>query len=310
MKKAVQKKLSPADFEKMFGAKLSPYVRKKISGYNFRYREVSEEEKNKCIKKIVGVLLDNYVVYAGKHRLKHWEKGWRQNYDELKNKAAIESISPHYFGKYDVVRINQKFIRPLSKNFEQNSLSIIQDWLFDKYLKKIDNVYEFGCGTGHNLFRVREVNPKTKIWGLDWAASSQKIIRKLAEEGFDKNLFAYKFDFFNPDKKFKLEKDSAVYTVAALEQTGQNYQKFIDYLLKNRPEICLHIEPIAEFLDENNLMDYLSIKYFEKRKYLKGFLIYLKDLERAGKIKIIRAQRSYIGSLYIDGYSIIAWRPL
>ena len=50
------------------------------------------------------------------------------------------------------------------------------------------------------------------------------------------------------------------------------------------------------------------IKYFKKRKYLDGFKTYLVDLEKQGKIEIIQDQRSYIGSMLIDGYSIIAWR--
>ena len=55
-------------------------------------------------------------------------------------------------------------------------------------------------------------------------------------------------------------------------------------------------------------MDYLSIKYFKKRNYLDGLKTYLVDLEKQGKIEIIQDQRSYIGSMLIDGYSIIAWR--
>lgn len=309
-KKNSKKILNPADFEKMFGEKLNSYVKNKIRKYNFVFREIAPEQRDGYIKKIVSALLSDYIVYAGKHRLKHWEKGWGQNFDELNDKTEIKSITPHYFGKYDVVRINQRLVRPLKKNFEQNSLSVIQDWLFDKYLRKSENIYEFGCGTGHNLFRARAVNRRANIWGLDWATSSQKIIRKLAREGFDKKLFAKKFDFFNPDKNFKLGKNSAVYTIAALEQTGLNYKKFIDYLLINKPEICIHVEPIAELLDENNLLDYLSIKYFQKRKYLSGFLDYLKELRGRKKIKIIKAQRSFIGSLFIDGYSIIVWQPI
>ena len=99
-------------------------------------------------------------------------------------------------------------------------------------------------------------------------------------------------------------------TVAALEQTGTRYERFLRYLIKQKPKIVIHIEPIPELLDPDNLIDYLSIKYMEKRKYLSGYLTHLKELEKQGKIKILEARRSGIGSQYIDGYSIIAWRPL
>ena len=63
-----------------------------------------------------------------------------------------------------------------------------------------------------------------------------------------------------------------------------------------------------EYLDSNNLIDYLSIKYFDKRNYLNGLRNHLFSLQNEGKIEIIQDQRSYIGSMFVDGYSIIAWR--
>jgi trans-aconitate methyltransferase len=306
---AKKRKLQPTDFAKMWQDKLSPYVAKKIKAYNFTCQDITLDERDYWLKKIIDTLLAKYIVYSGKHRIGHWEKGWGQNLNELSQNKKVQAIVPHYYNKYPVLRINKKLIKPLSANFERNSLYIIQDWLFDKYLRKADAIYEFGCGTGHNLFRAREVNKQAEIWGLDWVTSSQKIINKLNRSGVDKKIFAHKFDFFNPDKNFELKNNSVVYTVAALEQIGSKYKKFVAYLLKNKPGLCIHIEPIAELLDENNLIDYLSIEYFKKRKYLSGYLTYLRELEKEGKIKIIKTQRSYIGSLFIEGYSVIVWRP-
>ena len=120
---------------------------------------------------------------------------------------------------------------------------------------------------------------------------------------------AKQFDFFNPDYEFKLKPCSAIYTVAALEQVGTNFRDFVNYLLKQKLEYCLHVEPIGEFLDESNLLDWLSIQYFHKRNYLQGFFNYLHELEKKGDIEIINAQRTFIGSLFIDGYSVIVWKP-
>lgn len=304
-----REKLQPTDFEKMFKEKLSPYVKNKIKGYNFIYSNISENERDKYLKKIMETLLANFIVYAGKHRHKQWEKGWGQNLTELKIKKDINAISPHYFGKYDIIRINQKFIKVLSKNFERDSLAIIINWLADKYMRKANSIYEFGCGTGHHLQKIREINSKANIYGLDWVKSSQEIIRKVAKQISDDKLFAHQFDFFNPDNNFELDKNSIIYTVAALEQVGDKYDKFINYIIKNKPKLCIHIEPIEELLDKNNLLDYLSIEYFKKRKYLSGFLNKLRQLEKSNKIRIIKAQRTYIGSLFIDGYSVIIWSP-
>jgi len=154
------------------------------------------------------------------------------------------------------------------------------------------------------------VNPRASLWGLDWANTSQRIVECIAQQGIDHNIHAHRFDYFGPDKSFCLERDSAVYTVASLEQVGAKWTKFIEYILENRPRICIHVEPIAELLDPGRLIDYLSIEYFKKRNYLKDFLSGLRLLEREGKIRIHRAQRTHIGSLFIEGYSVIVWSPI
>ena len=239
---------------------------------------------------------------AGPARIVQWEKGWQENLDE-------GSVIPHYFGKYPVIRFKQDLIKPVNKIFEYHSLAVITYWLLEKYftpgVKEVHTpgvLYEFGCGTGHNLLRVREVNPRAEIWGLDWAKSSQKIIKRL---GFK----TAGFDLFKPDKGFKLRPNSSILTVAALEQLGKRFKPIVKYWRENKIKLVVNIEPINELLDKNNQWDKLSIKYAQKRNYLEGYLIYLRQLEKEGKIIIQRQQRSYIGSLFIDGYSIVVWSP-
>ena len=158
--------------------------------------------------------------------------------------------------------------------------------------------------------RLRDINPSAVLYGLDWTAASQKIISLLVDKKYASNIYGQRFDYYNPDMAFRLNKNAVVYTVASLEQIGSHHNKFIDYLLENRPTLCIHIEPISELLDENNFVDYLSIAYFRKRNYLSGFLTRLLELERAGKIRIIKTQRTYVGSLFIEGHSVIVWAPI
>lgn len=301
--------ITPSDFESLFGESLSSCVKDRIIKYDLRYTDLTPEERDACLKKIISTLLSDDLIHSGEHRKEHWEKGWGQNLDKLLKINANDALLPYYFGKHEINRLRQKFIRPVSGNFEYNMLGVILDRLFDKYLKNHERIYEFGCGTGHNLLRLRAFNPNADLWGLDWTRSSQAIINEYAVNNADKKLFAHKFDYFNPDFSLKLKKDSAIYTVASLEQIGVEYRPFVDYLLKNKPSICIHVEPIEEMLDEENLLDYLSICYFKKRKYLSGYLAYLKELESKGKLKIIKAQRTYIGSFFIEGYSVIIWAP-
>ena len=312
IKNKVTKKLTIKDFEMALGEKLSKFVQDSILSNEFKYKELSEEQNNELILLIIKTLVEENPVKTGDSRINDWEIGWEENLNLLKSKKLkIESLIPKYFSKYNVVRFNGRFIQPMSERFEKNTLSILVDYIFDKYLENnIDNIYEFGCGTAHNLLQVRKVNTEVNIWGLDWAKSSQKIIALINKKGIDKKINSHNFNYFKPDIKFNLGKNSIIYTVASLEQVGNRWEKFINYLLLQKPKLCIHIEPIEELLDKNILLDYLSIKYFEKRNYLSGFLSGLKKLEKQNKIKILKADRNNIGSLFIEGYSIIVWQPI
>ena len=305
------KTLGVEDFQEVFGEILSDYVKGCIKEYQFEYGEIASEEFQALLLKIVKTLNSDQVVRAGEHRLDEWEKGWGENLNLIESgSSTVNNLIPKYFEKYNVVRWNGRFIQPLTERFEKNSLSIILDWIFDKKLRGVNSIYEFGCGTGHNLFRVRAVNKEAKLWGLDWASSSQKIINKMREDGVDENIFSHNFDYFKPDIAFELDADSVIYTVASLEQIGSNWKSFVDYLLLKRPKLCIHIEPIGELLSQDVLLDYLSVEYFKKRNYLDGFLDGLRALEKEGKVKIHRQQRTYIGSLFIEGYSLVIWSPI
>jgi hypothetical protein len=258
-----------------------------------KYQLLNKKEEEKVIIEILDTLLDKSVPFSGKHRLTQWEKGWGENLKE-------GDVTPKYFGKYKVNRLNGKFVWGISENYEQEMLYTLVDGLTRKYLTEVDTICEFGCGTGHNLHRIKKILPNIRPIGLDWTKASQKLLQSFAMEG-------YNFDFFNPH--FNMPKGSGVITVAALEQTGRKYKRFVSFLLKKKPSIVVHIEPIPELLDPTKLIDYLSIKYMEKRKYLSGYLDYLKELEKQGRIKIIEAKRSGIGSKFIDGYSLIIWKP-
>lgn len=301
--------INPEYIAKLFNDNLSDYVKNKISEYKLTYSPLEKEEEEQVVIKIINTLLDPFLVYSGPHRLKQWEKGWNQNLTRLDKEKSINAILPHYFGKYEINRLNQTFVKGVSLNYEKNIFYIVVYYVFDKYLREFENIYEFGCGTGQNLLKVREVNPFASLFGLDWAKSSQKIIKKMTDLNLVKNIKGYNFDLFKPDKKIKLADNSAVYTLGSLEQVGLNYKAFVSYLLKNKPAICINIEPIAELLDENKLIDNLAIKYFRKRNYLNGYLDYLRGLEKENKITIIEVKRTHIGSMFAECYSVIVWKP-
>ena len=98
--------------------------------------------------------------------------------------------------------------------------------------------------------------------------------------------------------------------MASLEQIGDNFIKYVNFLKKNKPELVINIEPINELMNQDLILDYLSVKYSQKRNYLEGYFSYLKLLEKKKIIKFLEIKKSHFGSLYINGYSILAWKFL
>ena len=298
---------------------LTDYVKQRIWDYTLEHVELEPGEHSQVILDCVKAIHDQDLKVAGPHRKQDWEDGWLRNKLMFNtSKAGREIAKPCYLGKHPYVRWKGDFYRAVSKDYEHNMLAVIEDYVFDKYFRTASSVYEFGCGTGHNLFRVRDVNPHAELFGLDWASSAVKFINLQAAAG------AYGFyhlnpeqpkaqgltwDLFTPNWNYELSLHSGVYTVAALEQTGHRFHAWLDYVLEQKPAVVAHIEPIGEVLDPTVLNDYLSLEYFKKRGYLSGYLDYLRLLEHRNKLRIHEVTRTTIGSQFVEGYTVIVWSP-
>jgi len=101
-----------------------------------------------------------------------------------------------------------------------------------------------------------------------------------------------------------------VFTNHALEQLGENWRPFLNLLLREKPSLVVHVEPIEEFYDITNLFDMTALIYHRKRNYLRNFFSHLQQLEQEKKIIIHTQQRMYFGSEEHEAYTIIVWEPL
>ena len=82
----------------------------------------------------------------------------------------------------------------------------------------------------------------------------------------------------------------------------------LQYLLKNKPKLVVHLEPTIELYDENNLIDYLAIIFHRKRGYTQGYLTLLQELELKGVLEIIKVKRLEFGSTFMEGFTYIIWK--
>ena len=304
--------LSVEDFSRLFGTSVDDFddeCREFISKTDFRYRKISHAERDQTIVEILNRIDSGRMTIAGKAAKSRWEKGWTENLENFVAKGYdLNELIPKYVRPDQILRLYRNYVMPLEANFEFNFFTVLRLWLFKRYLKQFGTIYEFACGTGYNLPLLAELFPQKNLYGLDWIEASVDLVNLIGEK-HGMNIVGRLFDMFSPDYSLKIAKNSAIMTIGGLEQLGDGHKAFVEFLIEKEPSLCIHVEPLCELYDKNNLLDYLAVRFHEARNYLRGFLTNLKKLERENKIEIIKTQRMYFGSLYHDGWSLLIWRP-
>lgn len=270
---------------------------------------LSEIEKDRAFA-LHGELLEKPLVKSGEARKDAWNAGWNENFNQLQN-SGLEALIPRYFGKFPYVRYKGEFYGADGSTELRFLRTIILNEL-EHVLSNFEaqNIVEFGCGTGQNLFFLHDLFPNINFLGTDWSSQSQEIIDFAKKKLSIENVSSLPtFDYFKPNFELSLGRNTGVITVASLEQVGADFGKFLDYLIFAKPNFVLHIEPEEDLLNADSPFDQSSIQYMRKRGYLNGLLNELKRREELGEIRILSAKRTDMGSFPMDGYSVMAWTP-
>ncbi len=297
------------DFERLFGCdpgSMPDVCARIIQSKDFGYRVLEGADRDRVLVRVL-TALDEDMERAGSHRHDRWEVGWGENLEAFADSGFDVSKLVPMYNRGGVIRLEGQYVQPRDADFETNFVSVFRMWLFATCFRDVNEVYEFGCGSGYTIAAMAKLFPDKRFHGLDWAASSMEILSLLSGElGLD--VTAHRFDMLAPDQSIRLSQGGAVYTAGALEQLGREFEPFLAFLLDRRPSICVHAEPLYELYDDEKLLDYLAARYTLKRNYLNGFVDRLRELEADGRVEILKLQRT-LGSLFHDGYSIVIWKP-
>jgi hypothetical protein len=304
--------LTTDDFARLFGttaADINGSHSELINKMDLRYERLSAAERNKLILTVLKKLDSTGLAVSGEGRKPDWERGWEENLQDFVDSGYdVNKLVPKYFKRNVPVRLNRDYVMPVDPDFVLNCTKVFRNWLFRKYLKDVDSIYEFGCGSASHLAFLATIYPEKRLYGLDWARPSQEIIRLLAEH-FSWQIEGRQFDFVAPDQNLHLDANSAIYTFGALEQIGNNHEAFLQFLLKESPALCINVECIYELYDHDHLLDYLALKYHERKNYLSGYLTRLQQLESENKLEILKTHHQQFGNMYDDSHSYVIWKP-
>lgn len=304
-------KLTIKDFALLVGTNVNeiPVNCKEIfETFDFRYQKYTQTEIDRIIKQIQGKIDLHKFSKAGKQNKKKWQDGWSESLKNfIEKNYDLNELVPKYIRPGQPIRLFGTYIAPLDLQFELHWYTVFRIWLFQRYFNNVQQIYEFGCGSGHNIPLLAQLFPDKVIHCLDWVPACREIVRLLSLY-YGWNLRGYIFDMFLPNYNLPIKSNSAVLTMGGLEQLNGDFEPFLNYLLKESLAICLHMEPLEELYDPENPFDYIALKFHRERGYLSKFLTTLKLLDSQHKIKIIKIQKVQLGSLYHDGYSFVVWK--
>lgn len=287
---------------------LPPRCQLALAAANLDYAVITGREREARLLEALRASGRTELQPSGPHRAADWERGWNENLRAFEAQGfAPQALIPRY-NKYDVVRLSGDYVAVADKGFEYAVYTALRHYCFARWFGGLSAVTEFGCGTGTSLALLAEAMPGLRLLGCDWAPSSQAILNRLGAR-LGVAIEARRFDMFAPDPALTLGPGTGVFTAAAMEQLGGDHHAFVDYLLAQQPEVCVHLEPIHEFYGEDDLFDEVASRYHRHRNYLDGFLTRLRALAAAGRIELLEQRRTGLGSFFHEGYGLVVWRP-
>ena len=307
-------KLGSSEFANSFGVAPGEMPTKTVAliqEHNFELTELIGNERDGAISEIIDFIIQDSKTVFSSERPEVWNQGWSENLEQFRlTGGKPESLTPQFIKPNAIVRWNQKYCNPTEPGFELRFIHVLREFIFETYFGEVSAICEFGAGSGHNLYHASNSLPETNLIGTDYAKSAVQLMHEVStSKGIA--LSVHQFDITRPlESEFNLPLDTGALTICAIEQVGDNFLDFFDYLIQQRVKICVNIEPTTEFYDTEILEDYLANWFQAKRGYPSKIALTLKNLESQNQIKIHKIKRLNFGSKFSEGYNLFVWSPV
>lgn len=238
-------------------------------------------------------------------RQKVWDEGWREAFNNYQQDGSLVAGFTH---PTTMVNVDGTYFRPIDSNFEINYQALIRSYVLDTYFEDCTAFIEFGSGSGINLVAAAKRLPSVRIIGSDFVPAAVELHNAIAAKtGYP--IESYLFDMRAPISHHAFPKGSSVLTYGSVEQLGNNFQPFLDFLLEMQPKVVVHVETDSSFLLDGKLPDFIAKSYSEVRGYPNQFLGRLLEMQNEERIRIVTTERSVAYPGLTPGNNLFVWVP-
>lgn len=276
---------------------------------DFRYRPIGGERRDALVNAIKDRIAKDHQKIGAAGREQEWEDGWAAQLTEcIERGFAEDSLIPKFIHAGRPMRILGEYAETINPNFEADWMRFLRCWFLETYFAGCDFIWEFGCGTGHNLLAAAQMYPGAHCVGLDFSRAAIHLVRQMADR-HSVQIEAAQFDMRQPKECLGMPPDTGVLTFGAMEQLAGEVEPMLRFLLENKPQIVVNIEPCAGLYGESEF-DRIGHQFQSKRGYTDNLIPALRQMVNMREIDILKVLRTRIGSLFIEGYNVIVWRPI
>ncbi|MCC8195108.1 MAG: hypothetical protein LIP28_10735 [Deltaproteobacteria bacterium] len=308
-KLATAQSITPEDFSRYWGKHSLPAgFETFLKAINTRYREANKVDLEEYIASFIAKVSKVSATRTEEDNLTIFEKGWAEHIARIQKHCDLSALRPKYYERGVPYLLGEGCTMHVCENpgLAADMQLLYVRYLMSSLLAESKTIHEFGSGTAQNLLVMASMAPDRTFLGYEWTDSGVALATMVGQKcGY--SISGRKFDMLRPDHSVAVRGD-AVLTITSVEQLGENYDAFLEYLLEQKPSLVFHIEPDTTPPAMPSMYHSLAVLYMRLRGYPQAFTQKLVELQRQEKIHILLS-RQLPWMAAFGNYRCIAWKP-
>ena len=184
--------------------------------------------------------------------------------------------------------------------------------VIQKHVRPDSHLVDLGAGYGSATLRLalQFGDTLTGVTACEYTSSGLQCLDMLIEN-HDLDIQTGKCDFNNLDlSSLTIPEGSIFVTSWAMALVKGFPEEALFEIIRHRPRVVIHIEPIREHWVKNTLLEKIWTKYLYVNDYNSSLFSDLLKFEEGGYIRLTDQRPAIFGSNALCPVSIVEWRPV